>query len=130
MEAGLPKAKSVLYSKAETTSVGFSKNNNSNNNKKTNHTHTHTYAREEDPEGRKLPYSDHILSESDGVFLSVASHVVRIEWCSLLLRQFLLAEASPACNQSRQTPTVCDLTSSWKPPLPTLSVQPLAASRC
>lgn len=59
--------------------------------------------------------SNPILSESDSI-LSDASHIVKIEWCSLLPRQFLFTEARPACNQSRQTSTSCDLMSSWKSP--------------
>lgn len=101
---GFQKPTSVLCSNAETMTVRIFTNGG-----------------EEDALGRRLPHSDHILPESDRI-LSDTSHTVRTEWCSLLLRQFLFTEARPACNQSRQTSTSCDLMNSWKPPLPTLSL--------
>lgn len=70
MDGGLPKPTDILYSKAETMAVGFRE-------KKRRRTLW--------TEG--CPHSDHILSEPDRV-LSHTSHVVRTEWCSLLLRQF------------------------------------------
>ena len=78
-----PKPTNVLYSKAETMAVGISENGG-----------------EEDSGGRRLPHSDHFLPESDRILLDT-SHMVRTEWCSLLLRQFVFTEARPAYNRSR-----------------------------
>lgn len=86
-----PKPRNVLYSKAETLRVEISNSRGAG-----------------DPVGRWLSHLDPILSESDWI-LSDASHIVGIEWCSLLPRPFLFTEARPACNQSRQTSTSCDL---------------------